>query len=213
MGPGTRTAWQHDPRELANGTISLFDNGASPTVHGQSRGIVLSLDPQHKTATLLSQIIHPPPLLAASQGNMQALANGDWFVGWGQVPDFSEFSAAGAAAVRRALPRARAVLPELPLRVDGHAGASARVRLPGRRVGRGNRLRELERRHAGGRLESAGGIGAGRMGPVAQVPRTGFETSIALPAGTKGPVVEVEALDASGQLIGSSEPASEASLG
>ena len=27
---------------------------------------------------------------------MQALENGDWFVGWGQDPDFSEFNAAGA---------------------------------------------------------------------------------------------------------------------
>ena len=30
MEAGTRTAWQHDPRELPGGTISVFDNGASP---------------------------------------------------------------------------------------------------------------------------------------------------------------------------------------
>ena len=45
-GPGTRTAWQHDARELPDGTISLFDNGSSPKVHPQSRGIVISLNPQ-----------------------------------------------------------------------------------------------------------------------------------------------------------------------
>ena len=43
-GPGTQTAWQHDARELPNGSISIFDNGASPGVHGQSRGIVIALD-------------------------------------------------------------------------------------------------------------------------------------------------------------------------
>jgi hypothetical protein len=37
------TAWQHDPRELAEGTFSIFDNGASPTVHSQSRGMAVAL--------------------------------------------------------------------------------------------------------------------------------------------------------------------------
>ena len=58
MGPGTTTAWQHDPRELANGSFSIFDNGATPTVHSQSRGVVVALEPQAKTATL-RQRIHP----------------------------------------------------------------------------------------------------------------------------------------------------------
>ena len=44
MGPGTPTAWQHDPRELPDGSISIFDNGASPKRAQQSRGIVVSLD-------------------------------------------------------------------------------------------------------------------------------------------------------------------------
>jgi hypothetical protein len=52
MGAGTRTAWQHDPRELADGAFSIFDNGATPAIHAQSRGIVVSLDAQSKTATL-----------------------------------------------------------------------------------------------------------------------------------------------------------------
>ncbi len=33
MGPGTRTAWQHDARRQADGTITFFDNGATPAVH------------------------------------------------------------------------------------------------------------------------------------------------------------------------------------
>ena len=40
LGAGTETAWQHDARELPGGAITVFDNGASPGVHGQSRGIV-----------------------------------------------------------------------------------------------------------------------------------------------------------------------------
>ena len=49
-------------------------------MHRQSRGVVLSLNQRQRTATLRSQITNPVPILAASQGNMQALAGGDWFV-------------------------------------------------------------------------------------------------------------------------------------
>ncbi len=152
-GPGTSTAWQHDPRELPNGSISIFDNGASPTVHGQSRGIVVSLEPQGKTATLLSQLTHPPPLVADSQGNMQALANGDWFIGWGQVPDFSELSATGQLLFDAHFPGRRPVLPSPALRLDGRPRHPPGVCRAGRppRGNRGNRLRELERRHASSR--------------------------------------------------------------
>src|ERR671933_961242 len=41
MGRGTRFAWQHDARRLADGTISLFDNEAAPKIGPQSRGLVL----------------------------------------------------------------------------------------------------------------------------------------------------------------------------
>ena len=35
---GAATAYQHDASVLANGTISVFDNGGVPKVHSQSRG-------------------------------------------------------------------------------------------------------------------------------------------------------------------------------
>src|SRR5262249_31160754 len=70
-------------------------NGASPKVHQQSRGIVISLDAQRHSATLVRQLTGPTPVVAESQGSMRALANGDWFLGWGQVADFTEVSATG----------------------------------------------------------------------------------------------------------------------
>ena len=80
---------------LPNGTISIFDNGAVPKVHPQSRGIVVAIDPQTKTDKVVAQYEHPTALSAGSQGNFQLLANGDAFVGWGSEPYFSEFSAGG----------------------------------------------------------------------------------------------------------------------
>ena len=44
MGEGTRTVSQHDARRQSDGTITIFDNGAPPQVHEQSRGIVVELD-------------------------------------------------------------------------------------------------------------------------------------------------------------------------
>ena len=39
MGPGTQTAFQHGARRQQDGTIAIFDYGAHPKVHDQSRGM------------------------------------------------------------------------------------------------------------------------------------------------------------------------------
>src|SRR5438132_10995353 len=96
LGSGVATAWQHDSRLQADGSISIFDNGASPLVHHQSRGIVVRVNAQQRTATLLGQFVRPSRVVAPSQGSMQRLGNGDWFIGYGQEPIFSEFSPSGA---------------------------------------------------------------------------------------------------------------------
>ncbi len=205
MGPGSRTAWQHDPRELANGSFSIFDNGASPRVHGQSRGIVLGLDTQQKTATLISQITHPPPLLADSQGNLQALANGDWFIGWGQVPDFSEFNAGGELLFDAHLPPGTQSYRSFRFAWSGipaHAPAFAVQPAAGGAA-------TVYASWNGATLVAGWRVSAGAtpttMQPVAQAVRSGFETAIPLPAGTAGPYVTVQALDASGAVIGTAQ--------
>ncbi len=44
MGPGTGTAWQHDARWLPDHTLTIFDNGATPKAHSQSRAIHERID-------------------------------------------------------------------------------------------------------------------------------------------------------------------------
>src|ERR687890_2169156 len=70
MGPGTRFAYQHDARRQRDGTITIFDNGASPKVHEQSRGIVVELEMDGMSATLVREFTHPNELLSTSQGNV-----------------------------------------------------------------------------------------------------------------------------------------------
>ncbi|HTR90041.1 MAG TPA: arylsulfotransferase family protein, partial [Solirubrobacteraceae bacterium] len=93
---GAGTAFQHDATQLPDGTISIFDNGAVPKIHPTSRAIVVSLAPSAHTDTLVHDYEHSSPALSAgSQGNVQALADGNLFVGWGSQPYFSEYSPTG----------------------------------------------------------------------------------------------------------------------
>ena len=94
MGAGSSFAWQHDARRQPDGTLTIFDNGATPAVERLSRGLILDVDESAMTATLVRQYTRPP-ILAGSQGSVQLLANGNVFVGWGEAPRVSEFDHSG----------------------------------------------------------------------------------------------------------------------
>jgi hypothetical protein len=105
MGPGTRTAWQHDGRVLADGEVTFFDDGSNPPIHSQSRAVRIALDFKTHQARLVSSYTHrDPPLLAASQGNAQTLADGNTVVGYGGVPAISEYSGGGSLLLDAHLP-------------------------------------------------------------------------------------------------------------
>src|SRR5439155_740698 len=97
MGQSTKFAWQHDARLQPDGTITLFDNGAAPPVEKFTRILVLKVDENAKTATLVRSYSHPKKLLVPFEGNAQFLPDGHVFVGWGAVPYFTEFDAQGHA--------------------------------------------------------------------------------------------------------------------
>jgi hypothetical protein len=94
MGPRTRFEWQHDAR-LNGSTLTLFDDAASPQEEAQSSAKVMHLNLAARSVTLVRRYTHDPPLLSPAQGSAQLLPSGDVFVGWGSVPDFSEYSASG----------------------------------------------------------------------------------------------------------------------
>jgi hypothetical protein len=95
MGPGTTFWWQHDARRHADGTTTLYDDGAAPARESQSRALWLRVDPTKKTATLVRADVSPDHVLAGSQGNMQVLPNGNALIGWGAVPRVTEFDGDG----------------------------------------------------------------------------------------------------------------------
>ena len=104
MGPGTETAYQHDIRWQPDGSITAFDDGASPQVHKQSRIIHERIEWKTKEVKLISADVHSPALVADSQGNDQLLSNGNSFVGWGQSPFITEFASNGSLLFQAQLP-------------------------------------------------------------------------------------------------------------
>ena len=206
MAPDTRTAWQHDPRELGDGSISIFDNGASPAVKRQSRGIVVRVDARRGTATLVSQLTHSPPLLADSQGSLQVLENGDQFIGWGEVGEFSEFGPSGQLLFDGHFPSGTesyrdfrfvwgatpAHPPAFTVAAAANGGATAFASWNGA-------TDVASWRVLAGRAPST-------LSVVARAPRSGFETAIALPAGALGPLMTVQAIDRAGAVSGTAAP-------
>jgi hypothetical protein len=103
MGPGTRTAYQHDARRQSDGTLTIFDNGDIKKDE-LSYGLVLELDEEKMRATLVRRYAHPDRRLAGTQGSMQVLPKGNAFIGWGSNPLFSEFSKDGDLLFSAAFP-------------------------------------------------------------------------------------------------------------
>jgi hypothetical protein len=204
LASGAATAFQHDATAQPNGTITVFDNGAVPVVHPQSRALVLSVDPRTKTDTVLAQYEHPSGLSSYSQGDVQALANGDMFVGWGAEPFFSEFGASGQllfdAHLHGSYQTYRAYrfpwtgTPGSPPAIAASASAGGRGPVTVYASWNGDTLTTTWRVLAG--------PSATQLAPVGGGPRAGFETAIATP----GPeaYVAVQALDAAGAVIGTS---------
>jgi hypothetical protein len=100
LGPGTRFYWQHDAEFQPGGLISVFDNGSDPPEEKQSRGLLLAPNISNHTVSLAKQFVNPThTLLATSQGNMLNLspgtATGNWLMGYGGLPNFTEYDASG----------------------------------------------------------------------------------------------------------------------
>ncbi len=79
---------QHDIRRIANGNITLYDNGSchTPPI---SRAKEYELDEVNKTATLVWEYEHPKQIHCRAMGNVQRLSNGNTLINWGQLPEFA----------------------------------------------------------------------------------------------------------------------------
>jgi hypothetical protein len=207
LGPGVRFAWQHNTTMLPDGTVQIFDNEDDPEIENRSRGIDIGLNYVKHTATLLHQYTTPgDPVLANSQGNVQALPNGDHLLGWGAVGLVSELSPAGTATFEMTYPHA--VVSYRAFRFPWTATPASLPAIAATRAA-GSTSTTIAASWNGATSvvswQPLAGTTATALAPVGTpVPTAGFETAISAP--TTAPFVAVQALGAGGTVLATSTP-------
>jgi len=200
MGAGSDFAWQHDARRQPDGTLTVFDNGATPAVEKLSRGLILDVDERAMTAALLRQYTHPG-ILAGSQGSVQLLANGNVFVGWGEVPRVSEFDHSRHIVFDALLGKQYECYRAFRLPWQGRPAQAPAIAV----LATGRELTAYASWNGATNVHSwrllAGG-GPDALNPISSTRARGFES--ALRSASAGPYFAVLALDGWGRTIGQS---------
>jgi hypothetical protein len=199
-GAGTHFYWQHDAEFQPGGAISVFDNGSDPPKEKQSRGLLLAADPAAHSVTLLRQFVNPSKtLLASSQGNTLSLPGGNWLMGYGGLPNFTEYDSSGHVLFDATLgknvqdfrtylapwsgqPR---TVPAVKATPSGSGGLSVAVSWNGATAVASWRV--------------LAGASPSTLAPVITAAKSGFQTTIAAPA--TGPYLAVQALDGAGTVL------------
>jgi hypothetical protein len=195
LGRGVRFGWQHDARRRPDGTLTLFDNAAAPKLRRQSRGIVLRVDERRRRVTLLHSFVHAPPLVSVDQGNMQKLSDGNYLVGWGHQPYVTEFGPHGKTLLDLRFARAGAdTYRAYRFPWIGRPRSRPAIAVEGSTLyASWNGATEIRS------WQVLGGPEKRKLRPLLTVPKTGFETALALP--DEAAWVAVRALDRLGRSL------------
>jgi hypothetical protein len=95
---------QHAIRRIANGNVTLYDNGNYHTPQ-YSRAVEYQLDEVNKTATLVWQYRNTPDYYGPAMGNVQRLHNGNTLINWGATnPSVTEVTTDGTKVFEMTLP-------------------------------------------------------------------------------------------------------------
>ncbi|HUZ56993.1 MAG TPA: MFS transporter [Streptosporangiaceae bacterium] len=217
FGKNAEFKYQHDVTLLPNNELSIFDDhccflesgGTYLAPTGPSRAEVLKLDPASRRATLVSQYRHHDEdgrqgTDASYMGSAELLPNGNVFVGYGNLPFFAEYSKSGQLVMDALFPGSdlsyRAIkIPAgrwvgLPL-----APPSAAARQPG---GKTTVYASWNGATQVSSWRVLAGASASQLSVVATKAKSGFETAI--PVSQNFAAYKVQALDASGKVIGTS---------
>jgi len=205
LQPGAHFEWQHDATMQPNGTITVFDDGAGNyKSEPQSRGLRLFIHYKSHQITLAHAYTNKPPLLTNAQGSVQALPDGNTFVGWGSAPYFTEFATGSGQQLfslhfKKPLQSYRGFRfpwwgqPRTPPSVAASANGSQTT---------------VYASWNGATTVSAWQLLAGQtrnpalMNRVAKFPKSYFETTMTV--SSKQPYIAVQALNSAGQVIGTS---------
>ncbi len=190
-----RFAFQHDAR-LHGDLLSLFDNGGIPRVEPFSRPLVLRLDLAARRASIV-RVFQPPKKLASPyEGNLELEPGGGAVVGWGGVPQVSEFAADGRLLIQLRLPYGD-TYRAFKGAWSGHPAGRPTVAVDGKTV-----YASWNGEPGIARWRLLAGPDAEHLTATAEQSWTGLETAIELEG--DGKTVAVSAVDANGTTLGTS---------
>ena len=208
MARRSEPAFQHDARVDRQGKLTIFDNGASNAVTSHAtRGLVLRVDEQAMTAVLDHAYSPPVRLHAKSQGSFRLLANGDYFAGWGDQPEYTEFAPDGQVVYDVRFPTAEgAIISYRALRLPWTGRPTDPPAVVAKRAGDDATTVSVS---WNGATEVAtwallAGPDADHLTRVTTAAKHGFETTIHLT--TNQPYLAVQALDSGGTVLATSPP-------
>jgi hypothetical protein len=197
LGAGVAFAYQHNATWASADEVALFDDEGAPAVAPPSRGELVKVDARAHSATLAGQFVRTPgALVTNSQGNLQQLPGGGWLVGWGGLPNFTEFNGAGQPIYDAQLPAG-----ENSYRVYRLPWAAQPLTAPAIAAHGGAVYASWNGATTVASWQLLAGPSASQLSPVSTVARSGFETAIAAPAAA---FYEVRALSASGRELAAS---------
>jgi EmrB/QacA subfamily drug resistance transporter len=210
LAPGADFQWQHDVEAYpGSDLLTMFDDhccqitggGTYVGATGPSRGLVLKLNTATRTATVAAQYSHGSGFDSEYMGDLQPLTNGNEFAGWGSAGYLTEYSDSGQELLDANLP-----YPDITYRseVDPWIGlptyppAGAARRTGGRTIvyASWNGATQV----AAWRVLA--GSSDGSLSALANANRSGFETAI--PIDGTDTSFQVQALNATGKVIGTS---------
>ena len=194
MKSGTRFYFQHHARPHGPSTLSIFDDGGAPPAYEkQSRAILLDLDTTSMTAALRRSYEHPAAVAAANQGSMQVLPDGRVFVGWGNEPYFSEFSADGQLLLDGEFPAGDQSYRAFTAAWTGRPGGKPDVAAHANPAGGSIVYVSWNGATEVANWEVQAGRSPGALAPAGRQEWSGFETPIAV--SSTGPYFAVTAYD------------------
>jgi Arylsulfotransferase (ASST) len=198
----SNTAFQHNAIVQPDGSITMFDDGGGPPTIRAGRAVRLSINLASKTVSLVNQYQHSPALDTNFEGNAQVLPNGDVFVGWGQQPYFTEFSAGGQTLFDARFTSNTSSYRAYRMPWSGQPAAPPN----GAVQANNDATTEVWSSWNGATAVASWQVLAGpsphSMVPLLTVGKRGFETAVAAPTGV--PDFAVQALDSSGHVLGTS---------
>jgi hypothetical protein len=203
MEPEAEFEWQHDVTLDDDSTVTLFDNpcceitGAGeyiPSDRG-SRALRLELDTENMTARAVEQFSHGDTFRSQYMGNMQPLENDNVLVSFGEVPYITEFNRDGEIIFDAALPGSNQTYRTHRREWVGRPADPPSAAARGTTVyASWNGATEVRRWRV---------LAEGSTAPVAEADKKGFETAIEVRDGLTR--FQVQALDADGQVLGTSK--------